>query len=474
VRNDRMSATALNKPPENETRALRVEVIKPLNKTWDEAGARLRALRTIAHRVQQAVFLACCAQERAQRKAGGAKAAKLVGIDGPRTEAYRVAAEEIEAIRAWAKSKLEDKQDGAVMRELATLEISSALQLGMCGAGFAGFVKWSKDKQRNAMPEWRRGAPIIVAGAGVKVSFDGKGIVLAVKLDPSSAERHVFAIKCGHGSHYGRVKDMADGTVAVGETKIVYDERQKKWFAFISYTRAKALPPVSCELTKVLAAHRGVRCALTMLSSDGRKYEISGASMLARKRRLVARRRDAKRISRCERGTGLAGHGNARRFSLPDSLESKEAHVVRTWCQQVAANVTKTAMRLGCGTVLIEDYGGIEQTGDVVQRYLDRFPFYQLKQAIEWACRKAGLALVEVPSEYISTTCPMCGNADLAQHNHRTNMFHCRGCSLERGADHVAAMNLLKRVDAAAEWVLKLRKENQLKPGKPGGKNWSK
>lgn len=450
------------------TSALRVELAKPLNNGgWEAVGTQLRALRMVSHRVLQAAFLACVAQERANRDLE--KEAQV----HPQTAGYRAVGREIADINAWAAKAAKKKSTGErsdLLAALATIAPSSRMQLGWSSAGYAAFGKWSKDKQRNAMPEWRRGAPIGINRDGVAIRCDAKGIVLSVQLDPKGVDWTDFAIRCGKGAHAGRVREMASGKARPGEVKITYDERQKKWLAFISYTRDAPIQPAECDPGVALVIHRGVRNALTIICSDGRHRQIPGAKLLAAKRRLVARRHEMQRVARCERGTGAHGHGKARRYEGPDALMEKESRVVRTWCQQMGAEVAKLARRWGCGTIVIEDYGGVEQTGDVRQRYLDKFPFYQLKQAIEWSLTKSGLALSQVPCEYISSVCPVCGNADVRQHNQRTGVFHCAkpACGFERDVDYVAAFNMMKRANFGKSLEKRLSRERELLMSKEG------
>jgi IS605 OrfB family transposase len=145
-------------------------------------------------------------------------------------------------------------------------------------------------------------------------------------------------------------------------------------------------------------------------------------------------------------GAGSKGHGKQRRYEHYDALGEKRANVVKTFCQQIAARVCREAETIGAGVIVLENYGGIEPANERhLRRVLARFPLYQLKQAIANAAEVRGLAVVEQPAEYISTTCPACSNADVRQHNHATGTFHCRACAFERPADFVAALNMLRR-----------------------------
>jgi transposase len=154
--------------------------------------------------------------------------------------------------------------------------------------------------------------------------------------------------------------------------------------------------------------------------------------------------REIKRSSQFERGSGSKGHGRSRRYETYSALEDKIARVTHTFCQQAAAFAAETAKRLGCGTIFIEDYGGIGPDEDVqVRRVLDHGPLYALKQAVEHRAERDGIALKEVESAYISSKCPRCETLDAGAHNHRTGIFHCKVCEFSRPADWVAAYWML-------------------------------
>ncbi len=108
--------------------------------------------------------------------------------------------------------------------------------------------------------------------------------------------------------------------------------------------------------------------------------------------------------------------------------------------------VIRRAKALGATAIIIEDYGGIEPHAERgVRRFLDRFPMFMLKQALVSACEREGIALVEVPAEYISSTCPACDAQNVGFHHVSRNMFHCGECGFDRGADWVAAYHMLQR-----------------------------
>src|SRR5690242_4676179 len=99
--------------PEKElrlTRALRVELLKPLGKeTWDTVGPLLRAQRAFVHRLYNAGVFACVEYSQRARRGepvGVFRTSKKNpqlrdGIPKTATGAYRVVCEELEEIRAW-------------------------------------------------------------------------------------------------------------------------------------------------------------------------------------------------------------------------------------------------------------------------------------------------------------------------------------------------------------------------------------
>jgi len=193
-----------------------------------------------------------------------------------------------------------------------------------------------------------------------------------------------------------------------------------------------------------------------------------GNGLLALKRKLKRRRESLQGRAYIERGKASRGHGRSRRYETNEAISEKESRYIKTLCQQVAARVVRLARLWGCGTVVIEDYGGIEaDESRGVRRFVERFPLHQLKTCIEWSCKKEGFALAETPSDYISSECPGCGCLDMAQHNRRTGMFHCRACSFDRDVDFVAALMMLRHYHGnGGVWDERLKQERKNAPRK--------
>jgi len=449
-----MAAAEKQIEPRTITRALRVEIVKPIGCTWDDVGPVLRAQRSIIHRLYTAAALGAIEADSQKRKL------VLADVPHPKTAAYRAVEDELSDIREWAAKK---KQRTPELDRLATLVIPGGTKSAIGATAFAGFQKWRKDKGKNRVPTWKYGAPIPVRAAesGLRIDDEG-GVVLSVKLE--SKGRIEFIVKAGKGAHWKALRRIASGDpgVKLGEVRLKkctdrHDKSgRKKWFAFIAYTEAAPFRPSICRPEHAMVVHRGERNLLVCATNEGRYLVLAtGNKLRAQKRAFKARRESLQARALAERGTGSSGHGRARRYSATDVLSQKEANAVHTLCQQLGARVAQLAKEWGCGSVYIEKFGGIGPDSDRGKRKaLERFPYHDLKLSVEWALRKAGLGLDQYDHEYISQTCPACGNVDAAQVNRATGIFHCRECAFDRPVDFVAAIHALRQVGdgSAGDW----------------------
>lgn len=429
------TATQSGAKPKMLVRALHAEIGKPIGMTWDELGRDLRRLRAVAHRTINAAATAC-------------EISRVCRWDvSIETVAYRAAQWELEGFYAWAA----EHKDPSV-RSLGDTRPGGGLTSGWASAGYQAWQRWQKSGRSTSLPTAKQGAPIELRKQEVIVRVDGAGVVLDMRIADGSTPRHVVTIRPSKGGHWARLREIAEGKVQHGAVKIVYapsarrkDGKKGKWYAKISYSMP--MPSKSpADSGGALVVHRGQRNFITLMSSSGGlvKY-VDGYNMRNRWRQLEARSRDAKN-GLDGAGSGARGHGRARRYRSHEAIGDKIHRCKQTFCQQRATDVIRRAKQLGATAIVIEDYGGIEPHAERdVRRFLDRFPMFMLKQALTSACEREGIALEEVPAEYISSTCPACDAQNVGFHNVSRNMFHCRECGFDRGADWVAAYHMLQR-----------------------------
>jgi IS605 OrfB family transposase len=410
------------------TRTVQVELAKPLDASWDVVGSRLRVLRSQMHRLLNAGIVGLVANRY---------------FDEP-YRALEFIKDEIAEIEAWAA-----EHNAAHLQQL---EMPSGVT-DACQRRCQQMVdQWRKAKGDKRIPSFKRGAPIFIRDGRWQLKQAERGFGFATRL---WADRKTpvfermpwtrFAVVPSKGWHYSLLKRLAtDPTVKLGNCQLVYDEHRKKWYAKLAFTAHEPLPEQGRK-DIALALNRGRHCFLYAASNMAGKHRalMDGRDVLAVKQGFAARRSSMKAHMRTP-GHGARGHGKGRWHESYRALEDAEARYIHTTCQQVAAAAIRFALAIGAATILIEDFNTIVAEDS---RFIDRWPWYQLKQAVTWAAKKAGIEVVEVPSEYISSACPRCGNLDPSQHNTRTGMFHCAKCAFVRSADLVATLNMLDHSD---------------------------
>jgi IS605 OrfB family transposase len=415
-------------------RAIRLELVKPISETWDTAGPTLRALARVTPKLLNAAFEARVAVGVvgvSPVKAAVAPQAKAESADGI---AYQAVLRAVENLKTWGKTKN--------FAPFATLEVPGAMASAIARAATQAYS--ARDKKNPRFKTER----ILVRAAETSLAVESSETILSLQLRPKGGCVR-FIIARSWGSHHDTIASIISGKTRHGDCKLQWDDRRRKWYALVAY-EMEAASPKDADVAQTMAVHRGIRNAVCLMSTTGANWlTLSGAKYQHQRKMLQARMRNTKRISPHELGGGARGHGRARRYEHYDALEGKLSRATTTFTQQVAAFVATSAKNSGCGTVVIEDYGGMPVNTDAAQRrILDRFPFYELKQAIKNRCEKDGLVLTETSSDYISTTCPRCKTADLSFHNSRTGTFHCRACNFERAADWIAAFWMLRHSGA--------------------------
>ena len=431
---------SLDEPDRTLVRAIRVELIKPLDERWEDVGPLLRTIAKATPILMNAamdVRIACAV---VGGEAVKAKVAPDTKGKSPQATSYQAIASKVTELRAWGEKK------GS---PFASLELPGSMASSMARAVGQAFSRRDQGRVRFASER------VLLRGNEVALTRVGSDIELSVKLRPKGATR--FLLASSRNSHRDTLRAIADGTIAAGDCKLQWDEARKKWYGLIAYKT----PPVkvlAADPSRALIVHRGVRNALYVMTTTGQTNSLSGSKFFAQRHALSERIRQARRIEPAVLGSGAKGHGKSRRFATSSALEDKIARVTHTFCQQAAAWLDKLAETYGCGLVVIEDYGGIAPNEDRdLRRLLDKFPLYELKQCIASRLERSGRTLIETSSSYISTTCPSCETVDARSHDRRRGTFRCVACEFTRPADFVAAMWMLRRSGVATDtWDARL------------------
>lgn len=196
---------------------------------------------------------------------------------------------------------------------------------------------------------------------------------------------------------------------------------------FYLFVACEVETPEPIDIDGALGIDRGLRNIA--VDSDGERH--SGAHMLSlRERRHRQRRR-------------LQSKGTKSAKRLLRHLSGKEKRMVRDINHQVSKQIVDKAQRTNRAIVL-EDLSGIRgraRAGRQQRRKLHNWPFYQLRQFVEYKAKLAGVPVAYVDPAYTSQTCSECGHASRSNRKSRDD-FHCVSCGFSAPADHNAAINI--------------------------------
>lgn len=467
-----------------EPRTLRVEILKPVERlrkqgarlvnfeeecTWSNLGKELRVYRRAMHRLfNDAIFNLATEVETG-------KLGEVFELDtNAKTasgRAYAFVAKAATDVREdWGENYTDFQPSGSCMSALSQ-EV------------FQSYTKWRTpppkgDGRNSRLPTRKLGAPIPVPQAQLSLRNNNGKVWFTFKF--TSGGSWTVQLAASKGTHWSKLRSIVSGEFPCGAAKVVYVERDRKWYMLLSYFEPAA-KPTELDPNNVLFIHRGARNFVTAISSSGNykrvaagsKYQHQQGAITSREYKtkrdsLKVRQRSIRSISAAERGNGAKGHGRKRRYATHDALSDKLNRINQTLCQQVAAEVVRLCHQWGCGTVVIEEYGGIGPNEDRnVRRFVERFPLHMLKGAIAWSLKKVGIPLEELVPSYLHD-CPRGGEAHEGTRDVRTNVFHCKteGCGMERCADFVAAFNMMRLSGVSyPEWERKLRIEADLATG---------
>lgn len=422
-------------------RTIRVELLKPLNYSWEEVGSVMHRQRSVMHRLMNAAVLACIDSGRKLRD------------DAPQTAAYREASVNLASFNDWlGKQKSPGKP----------IEVPSGTLAGIGSIAADAWKRWVKGNGNERIPSFGKGQPIPIRAQESELLKETRGLVLTFNLHATQGSKRDwvhFALAPSWGKH-GQALNALVNKKQDWETlalKLDYDKRKKKWYALVSYRQP--IQKLDLDPERFLVVHRGMHNFASCMSSSGHWSAISGRKLMAQKKKLKARREDMRHVGAAERGQGAKGHGLTRRTEHCESIGDKEARCVKTFCQQTAARIVQLAKQWGCGSVFIGDYGGIDDDNErAIRRFVPKVPLYQLKMSIKSALELHGLTLHEISESYVSQTCPVCENNDSSAHNCRTGVFHCKLCGFSRPADWVSAKMMLRTASPTEDIY-----DNQLK-----------
>jgi hypothetical protein len=222
-----------------------------------------------------------------------------------------------------------------------------------------------------------------------------------------------------------------------------------KWFILLPYVAPRS---VIDENKVTIAVHRSVTNMLTAVTSDGDVSHFPGHAVIKLKHQMHARRRLVAQdlAASPHRGRGVRHH-----YKALARLSDAERRATETNLWRAARWVQGIAESAGASLVILDDFTSFnpDRSGPPWEPYVRTFPLADLKiKVIDALTRRAGIAVEERPSAYISQRCPMCATVDEKNVAKMPSIrgivvekgwFKCINCKYAGDVDKVAALNLL-------------------------------
>ncbi|WP_327432743.1 RNA-guided endonuclease InsQ/TnpB family protein [Streptomyces sp. NBC_01236] len=219
-----------------------------------------------------------------------------------------------------------------------------------------------------------------------------------------------------------------------GESDLVL--RNGKWFLVATCEIPER--PLNNNPSGFVGVDRGIVNLAT--TSDGDNHQ--GRKLCVYRKRMARQRAEIQ----------AKGTKSAKR-KLKERSRREARHASHT-NHKIAKEIVAEAQRTGRG-IALEDLGGIRERVRLrrpQRATLSSWPFHQLGEYVAYKAQRAGVPVVVVDPAYTSQTCPRCGHVDKRNRSCR-DWFACMVCGLAGPADHVAAVNVRQRANAAWAFV---------------------
>lgn len=397
------------------TAAIKLRLVRPIDRDWDEVGARLRALAYLGHRVLNGTMsrLAMAAElpEHVPGEWKSRENPKSEKRPGGKPSSYQMTARSIERaneerikvrVCKWCAGTGVEPPDPPLKRMKKQPERAPGETCSRCD-GVRSYVigeavevpseihaGWDRMASRRHMADrgdvirgaksiatYRAPAPIAVTSSGQAFSLghDGRGYTLDVPLYAGGKDGRVrFAVRPDGNGAWAHLRRMLGAKL--GDLKIV--NAGKKWIAIVSYSWEEEIAEAGSHPDATIA-----------LADDGspeiriagrRAKRLYEGSSIQHQRRVFSARRKSRSKHQRDIGKGARGHGRTRALAHYHAVDDAEQRWLRSISQEISAKAVKEAKLRGCRGVVVD-----ESVGDVLRLGV-------LRDALTWALKRNGFA----------------------------------------------------------------------------------
>lgn len=379
-------------------RSLSIEIIKPVNCSWDQAGD---ALRQVYKATTAGANLAQTLALRADTEAFGSVGWQPAGFALPKND----------------KGKLDlpkfPKVDTEVYKFLTT-RFPFVSTRAMNNVSRDAVARYRRDRLKimvgsRSAPTYRS-FPISTDMCSIRE--EGDGLILTISLlskqstlDCPMRVEFLLSTRKLKGEYRQVLQEIIDGDRDLTTVKLVHLKRKKKWMVHIPYEReAKAVELVSGRSMDVFPPGGGVflRCEYRarkpkpgeLPSKDDVWFKDIEHESMERSRKAYERR--ARAMSRKyaqDSSTGAIGHGRTRAIKHKSDWQEKYQRACKTFNQQRAAFIVKLALQWKCSIIRYVCPDDIPLEGF---NLFESWPWYQLEQCIAQKAEENGIKFVKI------------------------------------------------------------------------------
>lgn len=204
-----------------------------------------------------------------------------------------------------------------------------------------------------------------------------------------------------------------------------------KFYLFVSIT--KKIEQFNKETTQnIVGIDRGIRFIATSYDSRGKTTFFSGGKIIARRVHFKNKRAELQR-----KGTPSA----RRRLKKIGRRETR-------WMRDVNHCVSKALVNKYPANTLfvLEDLTNVRKSTQRVKKerkYTQvSWSYYDLEAKLKYKASLNGSYVINVPANYTSQRCPVCGHIQDTNRDKESHCFCCRKCGYRSNDDRIGAMNL--------------------------------
>ncbi|KNZ68681.1 putative transposase DNA-binding domain protein [Thermincola ferriacetica] len=406
------------------TKAVRFQIIKPLNFSWDEFGRILNDLSyhttLMCNAAVQMYWEHNVMRNRYKAEHGRYPQDKEIYGQSFRNVVYHR------------------------LREMYPLMASS----NVSQTNQFALKRWQTDlrevmRLQKSVPSFRLGTPVQVANQNYSL-YIAKGeppeycaeITLLGK--DAACRRFTVLLDAGDAPKKAVFRRIVEGKYKQGVMQIIKHPRKKKWFCIVSYTITKD-PAPGLDQERVMGVNLATGEAVYWaFSFSPKRGSIPAGEIEAAEKKIraiTARRREMQRTA------GVTGHGRKRRLKATRVLAGKTANIRDAINHKYSRRIVRIAAANRCGKIRLADMSALGMSGA-----LKAWPWSDLVQKIGYKAAEQGIdvEIVEKPGDRAKAwhTCSECGYSAPENVGDNTEFLACKECGARISLEYNAALNI--------------------------------